>query len=65
MNESQKASYEDLFEAYKKTQLVAYGSADQYQFHRNELCIKLAEFILLPYFEQIQNENEEEYKIEY
>lgn len=43
-------------ESYKKALQVC--PPDQYQFRQNDLLIKLSEFILCPYWEELKKENE-------
>lgn len=43
---------------YSKSELISYGSPDQYQFRQNELLKKMAEFILTPYWEWQSAQNE-------
>ncbi len=57
MDDLMKKQYEDLFESYKKSQMVSYGSPDQYQYRQNKLLQKLSEVILFPYL--IEKEKKE------
>ncbi len=58
MDKERIKEYEELFDIYKKSRLISYGSPDQYQYRQNELLQKLAEFILLPFWQWQSNENE-------
>lgn len=46
MNETEKLALKNIFEAYKKSELVMYGSPDQFQFRKNQLLTAIADFIL-------------------
>ncbi len=58
MDQERIKQYEELFDFYKKSRLIAYCSPDQFQYRQNELLQKLAEFILLPFWQRQNNENE-------
>jgi len=54
MNENELKSYQQLFDAYKKSQMIAYGSPDQFQYHQNQLCRTMAEFLLTPFINHLK-----------
>jgi len=58
MDEVTKEQYRQLFEKYKESRMVKYGSPDQFQWRKNELIEALAEFVLIPYFENEAKEDE-------
>lgn len=65
MNEELLKIYEEIFDNYKKAELVSYGTPDQYQFRQNELSKSVAKFILMPYWKwQVENESKVDERIE-
>lgn len=51
--------YQDLDNLHTESNLVCNGRPDIYQFHQNQLCQKIAEFILKPYWEFKKKLNDE------
>lgn len=50
--------YKNLEEVYNAARSVRHGRPDLFQFHQNELCHAIAQFILCPYW-SAQQRNEE------
>lgn len=57
MEEEKIKQYEELMKLYKESQMVKYGSPDQFQYRQNQLLKELAKFILIPFCKwQIEEE---------
>jgi len=61
MNDAELDGLKKIFEAYKKSTMIAYGSPDQYQYRQNDLIQKVAEFLLIKFYqwEQQQYDNKQ------
>ena len=62
MEQEELNRYEELYDLYKKSRMICYGSPDQFQYRQNELLQKVAEIILLPYWKCQNKELEENEK---
>jgi hypothetical protein len=49
---------EELYDAYMKSNMICTSQPDQFQYRQNQLCQKLAEFILIPYLRERNKEDE-------
>jgi predicted protein tyrosine phosphatase len=59
MDNAELESLKQIFEAYKKSTMIAYGSPDQYQYHQNQLIKKIAEHILVKFYKWAQQQYNE------
>lgn len=57
MNEEEIKQYEELKHFYQKTMEVRFGRPDEFQYHQNNLCQKLAEFLLNPYMKWMKTQS--------
>ena len=61
MEQDEINRFMDIEDAYTRSNLINYGSPDQYQYRQNQLCQKLAEFVLTPYW-NFQSEDQQKKK---
>lgn len=61
MDNAELESLKQVFEAYKKSTMIRYGSPDQYQYRQNDLIQKVAEHLLIKFsrWEQEQYNNKQ------
>lgn len=51
MDDATLTALKALSEAYKKSTMIRYGSPDQYQYRQNDLIQKVAELLLIPFYQ--------------
>lgn len=64
MEDQQLKEYKEIFDLYQKSRMIAYGSPDQFQYRQNELLQKLAEFILIPFWQWEHEEHKKKENID-
>lgn len=52
MEEKEKKLFEKLYDHYKKSNMLCFGSPDQFQYRQNQLLPSLVELILYPYLKE-------------
>jgi hypothetical protein len=58
MNEGELNALKEIFEAYKKATMLKYGTPDQYQFRQNDLSQKVAEYLLIKFYQWEQQQHD-------
>jgi predicted protein tyrosine phosphatase len=60
MNDLMKKEYEELYQLLSQSNMICYGSPDQYQYRQNQLLQKIAHIMLFPYDEFLSKEREKD-----
>ena len=56
MDNAELESLKQILEAYKKSTMIDYGSPDQYQYRQNDLIQKVAEYLLMKFYQWEQQQ---------
>ncbi len=62
MKDYELDNLKQLFDVYKKSQMISYGTPDQYQYRQNELIQKIAEIMLIPFYQWEQEQYDKKEK---